>query len=43
MFDIMACGVFGTPAIVINEKVISAGRVPSKERVVAMIHQAQSS
>lgn len=43
MFDIMAYGVLGTPAIVINEKVISVGRVPSREGVVAMIHQAQSS
>lgn len=42
MFDIMAYGVMGTPAIVINEKVISVGRVPSRESVMTMIRENQN-
>lgn len=41
LYDIMAYGVLGTPAIVINENVISVGRIPSRGSVVALIHQAQ--
>jgi len=42
MYEIMAYGVLGTPAIVINEKVISVGRVPSRDDVLAMVHQAHT-
>ncbi len=39
--SIMAYGVMSTPAIVIDEKVVSAGRAPSKGQVIAMIQAAQ--
>jgi len=39
---IMAYGVMSTPAIVIDEKVVSAGKVPSKNQVVEMIRKAQA-
>lgn len=42
MAQIMAYGVMSTPAIVINEKVVSAGRIPARSSVVAMIRQAQA-
>ncbi len=42
MADIMAYGVMSTPAIVMNEKVVSAGRVPTKSSVVEMINKAQA-
>ncbi len=42
MMEIMAYGVMSTPAIVINEKVVSAGRVPARSQVAEMIRQAQS-
>lgn len=41
MADIMAYGVMRTPAIVINEQVVSMGRVPAKSSVIEMIHNAQ--
>lgn len=41
MADIMSYGVMSTPAIVMNEKVVSTGRVPSKASVVEMINKAQ--
>lgn len=40
--SIMAYGVMSTPAIVIDEKVVSAGKVPAKSQVVAMIRNAQA-
>jgi len=40
--DIMACNIIATPALVINEKVISAGRVPSKAELASMIATALS-
>jgi small redox-active disulfide protein 2 len=40
--SIMAYGVMSTPAIVIDEKVVSAGKVPAKSQVVAMIRSAQA-
>lgn len=40
--DIMAYGVMHTPAIVINEQVVSAGRIPAKSNVVEMIRKAQA-
>jgi small redox-active disulfide protein 2 len=39
---IMAYGVMSTPAIVIDEKVVSAGKVPAKSQVMTMIRQAQA-
>jgi small redox-active disulfide protein 2 len=40
--SIMAYGVMSTPAIVIDEKVVSAGKVPAKSQVIAMIRSAQN-
>ena len=39
---IMAYGVMSTPAIVIDEKVVSMGRVPAKSQVIEMIRKAQA-
>ena len=39
---IMAYGVLSTPAIVIDEKVVSVGKVPDKKQVVEMIRKAQA-
>ena len=38
--SIMAYGVMSTPAIVINEKVVSTGKVPAKSQVIQMVRQA---
>lgn len=38
--SIMAYGVMSTPAIVIDEKVVSTGKVPAKSQVIQMIRQA---
>ena len=40
--SIMAYGVMSTPAIVIDETVVSTGRVPAKSQVMQMIRQAQA-
>ena len=40
--SIMAYGVMSTPAIVIDEKVVSAGKVPAKSQVMTMIRNAQA-
>lgn len=40
--QIMAYGVMSTPAIVIDEKVVSTGRVPAKSQVIEMIRKAQA-
>jgi len=39
---IVAYGVMRTPAIVINEKVVSVGRIPGKATVAELIRTAQS-
>ena len=39
--SIMAYGVMSTPAIVIDEKVVSMGKVPAKSQVMTMIRSAQ--
>ena len=39
---IMAYGVMSSPAIVIDEKVVSTGRVPAKSQVIEMIRKAQA-
>ena len=38
--SIMAYGVMSTPAIVIDEKVVSMGKAPAKSQVIQMIRQA---
>lgn len=37
--DIMAYGVMSTPALVINETVVSSGRIPARSRIVEMAHE----
>ena len=41
MKDIMAYGVMSTPALVIDEELKLAGRVPSLDQVVALIARSQ--
>jgi small redox-active disulfide protein 2 len=40
MQEIMRYGVMGTPGIVINEKVVSTGRVPALSQITSMITAA---
>jgi small redox-active disulfide protein 2 len=40
--EIMAYGVMSTPAIVIDERVVSAGKVPAKSQALDMIRKAQT-
>ena len=40
---IMGYGVMATPAIVINEQVVSTGGVPSREQLVKLLQPAQAS
>ena len=40
MKEIMRYGVMGTPGIVINEKVVSTGRVPALSQITTMITTA---
>jgi small redox-active disulfide protein 2 len=40
--QIMAYGVMMTPALVVNEKVVFSGRVPSKTEIVNFIEKAIS-
>lgn len=35
--DIMKYNILSTPGLVINEKVMSAGRIPSEAQIVAML------
>jgi small redox-active disulfide protein 2 len=39
--DIMAYGVMSTPALVINEKVVSSGRIPARSRIIAWARELQ--
>ncbi len=39
--DIMAYKIMSTPGLVINEKLVSAGRIPSSTEITAFITQAQ--
>jgi small redox-active disulfide protein 2 len=40
--DIISYGVMSTPALVINEKVISAGRIPKAEQIVQWAREMQA-
>lgn len=40
--DIVAYNVLSTPALVINEKVVSAGRIPRRSQIVEWAQAAQS-
>jgi small redox-active disulfide protein 2 len=40
--DIMAYGVMTTPALVINEKVVSSGRIPARSKIVELAHEVES-
>jgi small redox-active disulfide protein 2 len=40
--DILAYGIMSTPGLVINEKVVSAGRIPSKAEITTWITSALS-
>jgi len=37
--DIMAYGVMSTPALVINEKIVSSGRIPARSRIVELARE----
>ncbi len=39
--DILAYGVMNTPALVINEKVVSSGRIPARSRIVELVHEVE--
>ncbi len=41
--DIAGYGVLSTPALVIDEKVVSAGRIPSRSRIVELAQQNSAS
>jgi len=40
IMDIMNYGVIATPALVINEKVVLSGRIPSKDEIKKLINNA---
>jgi small redox-active disulfide protein 2 len=40
--DIISYGVMSTPALVINEKVVSAGRIPKAEQIVQWAREMQA-
>ncbi|MBX3065703.1 MAG: thioredoxin family protein [Anaerolineae bacterium] len=40
--DIMAYGVMSTPALVINETVVSSGRIPARGRIVEWAAEFES-
>lgn len=39
--DIVSYGVMSTPALVINEKVVSAGRIPKADQIVQWAREGQ--
>jgi small redox-active disulfide protein 2 len=40
--DIAAYGVLSTPALVINEKVVSSGRIPARAKIVELARQVEA-
>lgn len=38
--DILSYNVMSTPALVINEKVVSSGRIPARSRIVELAREA---
>jgi hypothetical protein len=42
MGKIMEYPILTTPGLVIDEKVVCAGKVPSKQEIIAMISKAQT-
>lgn len=38
--EIMKCPIMATPGLVINEKLVCAGRIPSSEEVIAWVQDA---
>lgn len=40
--DIMTYGILSTPGLVMNETVMSAGRIPKRDQIVAWAQQMQS-
>ncbi|NWG15297.1 MAG: TM0996/MTH895 family glutaredoxin-like protein [Chloroflexi bacterium] len=42
MDDIMAYSILSTPGLVINEKVVSAGRIPKREQIVDWAREAET-
>ncbi len=42
IMDIMAYGVMMTPAMVVDNKVVVKGRVPSEDEIIAMLKPAEA-
>ncbi len=40
--DITAYGVLSTPALVINEKVVSSGRIPARSQIVRLAQEVEA-
>ncbi|MCS7071252.1 MAG: thioredoxin family protein [Anaerolinea sp.] len=40
--EIMAYGILSTPGLVMNETILSAGRIPKRDQIVAWAQQMQS-
>jgi hypothetical protein len=41
--DNMAYGTWKTPALVINDKVVSTGRIPRREQIVGRVRESNAS
>ena len=40
--DIAAYGILSTPGLVMNERVVSAGRIPKRDQIVGWAHELQT-
>jgi small redox-active disulfide protein 2 len=40
--EIVAYGVMSTPALVINEKVVSSGRIPARSKIVELAREVEA-